>query len=462
MFGYDLVEWSISVGGRGVGKADFLKCRTTALVVLGISLAANAPAAADELIVPYSCAMKNTEPSLTPATETSYNILGARDEQPFTHCGSGAAAACVTMMVHRFSIVCGDKRVAWAKFASAAREHGAKLPSGLPTGFAPVSAVAGRLVLPSYSKSKKSILIAPVAMQDLSPDSVIDRSDRAFRAQSAGPAWETVVQADVLPVAESGLARVATVLAALLAMLVAASFAVAGRMPQATRGTLDATLWTSHLLAVWQTLASRDAMVRRVASAMSVALRCRAWIAGSVEALQRQGRSYRDNARSQSALILEARLAETDLLVATLPDGLLLRDVLQGEIDRVRARGNDVEKNYYRRAPDKSAAVVRTLLRELDRISRIARGAIHPSGERAERDDDHYADHMPITHHDAYRLLGLNADAQPAVAKKLVDALRMTWHPDYARDEPDRRRREARMKQINAAWDMIKDRRAAA
>ena len=69
---------------------------------------------------------------------------------------------------------------------------------------------------------------------------------------------------------------------------------------------------------------------------------------------------------------------------------------------------------------------------------------------------------MPQSVTEAYRVLGINADAEPAVTKKLVDALRMSWHPDYARDEADRQKREDRIKQINAAWDLIKDQRKAA
>ncbi|MGL4397924.1 MAG: DnaJ domain-containing protein, partial [Hyphomicrobium sp.] len=61
-----------------------------------------------------------------------------------------------------------------------------------------------------------------------------------------------------------------------------------------------------------------------------------------------------------------------------------------------------------------------------------------------------------------YRVLGVNPAAAPAVAKKLVDALRMSWHPDLARDEADRVQREKRIKQINAAWDLIKDQHQAA
>ena len=59
-------------------------------------------------------------------------------------------------------------------------------------------------------------------------------------------------------------------------------------------------------------------------------------------------------------------------------------------------------------------------------------------------------------------ILGLNPDAPDAAVKKIVDALRMSWHPDHARDEADRLYREHRIKQINAAWDLLKAERAAA
>ena len=63
---------------------------------------------------------------------------------------------------------------------------------------------------------------------------------------------------------------------------------------------------------------------------------------------------------------------------------------------------------------------------------------------------------------EAYQLLGVNADVSEGTLKKLVDALRMTWHPDHARDEQDRLLREDRIKQINIAWDLISDKRQAA
>lgn len=65
------------------------------------------------------------------------------------------------------------------------------------------------------------------------------------------------------------------------------------------------------------------------------------------------------------------------------------------------------------------------------------------------------ADVIITTRPQAYAFLGVNASASEAVLKKAVNALRRCWHPDLATDEADRRVREERIKQINAAWDVI-------
>jgi len=65
------------------------------------------------------------------------------------------------------------------------------------------------------------------------------------------------------------------------------------------------------------------------------------------------------------------------------------------------------------------------------------------------------ADVIITTRPEAYAFLGVNATANEAALKKAVNALRRCWHPDLATDEADRRIREERIKQINAAWDVI-------
>jgi DnaJ-class molecular chaperone len=69
---------------------------------------------------------------------------------------------------------------------------------------------------------------------------------------------------------------------------------------------------------------------------------------------------------------------------------------------------------------------------------------------------------LPRTTSEAYEVLGVNAEVSAGVLKKIVDALRMSWHPDHARDESDRVLRESRIRQINIAWDIINGKREAA
>lgn len=66
-------------------------------------------------------------------------------------------------------------------------------------------------------------------------------------------------------------------------------------------------------------------------------------------------------------------------------------------------------------------------------------------------------DRMPESRDDALRVLGMGVmpGATGAALKKIIDGLRQAWHPDLAQDEQDRALRELRMKQINAAWDIL-------
>lgn len=71
---------------------------------------------------------------------------------------------------------------------------------------------------------------------------------------------------------------------------------------------------------------------------------------------------------------------------------------------------------------------------------------------------------VPITRKQALEVLGMGVapDASQAALKRVVDGLRMTWHPDLAIDPADRLEREIRIKQINAAWDILSGRRETA
>src|SRR5262249_41224327 len=68
----------------------------------------------------------------------------------------------------------------------------------------------------------------------------------------------------------------------------------------------------------------------------------------------------------------------------------------------------------------------------------------------------------PTTYAEALEVLGANPDASLAAIKKIVDGLRQNWHPDRAKSDADRSYREARLQQINVAWDLVAQNRSAA
>lgn len=71
-------------------------------------------------------------------------------------------------------------------------------------------------------------------------------------------------------------------------------------------------------------------------------------------------------------------------------------------------------------------------------------------------------DRMPETRSEALQVLGIGMapTANEAAIKKVVDGLRQSWHPDLAKDEADRTLRELRSKQINSAWELLRNQRA--
>ncbi|MGH6816874.1 MAG: hypothetical protein ACREC6_14345 [Hyphomicrobiaceae bacterium] len=98
---------------------------------------------------------------------------------------------------------------------------------------------------------------------------------------------------------------------------------------------------------------------------------------------------------------------------------------------------------------DRLQKQLRSSIQDLNRLVEIAEAA------GARRQDSATPLPLPATKDEAYEVLGINVHAGDAALKKLVDALRQCWNPEFARDEADRRHREERIRQIDAAWDMI-------
>jgi DnaJ-domain-containing protein 1 len=411
----------------------------------------NGAVEADELVLPYTCTMDRGVPRLTPSEANTYRIFGHRDDLPFTSCRSSAAWTCETMMVHKFTTECGGQRVAWAKIAASARGVGIVLPGELPPGYAPVSKLKGRLVLPGFGKTTS---LPQVVSQTLSPDAVIEPA--APRPEPEAARWVTVVDpataATVIPTASvsgsGGALKVAGVISTLLASLMVACLLLVRRRQFAPLEFATSSEGAGSTMdRIWG-FATKP--FSRGASAFQHSYE--SWRASAEE---ESGDGYTSNALA----VVHARLHETEIIVSMLPTDLLLRDVLASELDSLHDRTADLGRRVGQLGPERVKSAIRAVVRDLDRIARIAQGAMPASME--ERAGPAEPD-APATVFEAYRVLGLNPNAPDAAVKKIVDALRMSWHPDHARDEADRRYREQRIKQINAAWDLLKDKPAAA
>jgi hypothetical protein len=179
---------------------------------------------------------------------------------------------------------------------------------------------------------------------------------------------------------------------------------------------------------------------------------------GGLLALISPGASLENAMAVNSQAAITALIAQAHEAIGALVAAAPLRDVLESELDIVRQRLAVVAAADPGGKDDKRrvASVYRVLVRDCERIRRIADSAL--ASFSAPRN------HLepPQTKGEAYTLLGVNPDVSETVLKRLVDALRMSWHPDHARDEPDRLVREARVTQINVAWDLICGKREAA
>lgn len=106
----------------------------------------------------------------------------------------------------------------------------------------------------------------------------------------------------------------------------------------------------------------------------------------------------------------------------------------------------------WRRACNRMERVVH----DLDRLQQITDGAVTSlTGLTQNRS-------LPRDVAEAYAVLGVNQGVSDSILKKLVDALRVSWHPDLATSDEDRTLRDIRIKEINVAWDLITGKRSVA
>lgn len=441
------------------------------VAVLPVTICGAEAAISERLIMPYACHPSGAIVRLTPDVERDYRIYGPRREMTVSACQSGTS--CQPMIAHNFRIKCGDKIVAWDLVAAAARRNGAPMPQNMPVGFAPVAPIGGRIIFPAEKTAQPIEPDVDVTM--LAAHDVEGIGDRSLVQASA---WDTVVRAGELAGVRvtEGAARFGAMLALVLGIILAATIvAGAGMRPAPFRKARAGGLSSGRLAAesLIEIVAMCVATIKQNgarwifvpaeifgqgrAERQGTAERKSAWSAAN-EAYKRSGPSGQTSRQTSGPVpppgvdVVLTMLERTETLVAESVAAPSLRGVLQGELHRLHQRLVAIETAAPPLEPGRLSAAIRSMTTELDRIARIA---VSAASEREAID-------VPKSPLEAYEVLGVNPDVNPTVIKKLVDALRVSWHPDHARNDADRIRREERIKQINAAWDMINENRAAA
>jgi len=466
------------------------------LLACVVSAAAGGVAsAAERILLPYACGFEYGRLVLRPsATMKSYDVLGERVQKPIIDCNFTRGDECRSLMGHQFSIACKGMNVPWVKAVAAIRSNtglrswiynnrlkivfpsrnGARaaclddttrrdgvskisstcLPwrhadSGsamtLDEGFAPVEEIGARL---ERVWGGSDTVTGSIGTGSTTGGLLIGAS-AARAAEVAG--WVTTVDgrdlSEQASVAMFALVPQSTWFWPIMALLVISNgwFAwwkgLGGAVLDVYRNYRTHQLDTGPLRRGLDELAAHFARATKSESEKPA------------DAPKSMGENL-DNAAS----FVTAVLGDAKERVGRLNAGAL-RGVLEQELYVIGQRLNYTRTAATdgREAPAKAAGVFRALVREVERLRRIAESAETSAG-RAARDGAT----LPRSRSEAFAVLGVNPDVSETIVKKLVDALRMSWHPDLAKDEADRIAREERIKQINVAWELVNGKREAA
>lgn len=437
--------------------------------------------AADRLEMPFTCTTQANEISLKAGSSQLYEVIGNREQRTYTACREAGAPSCKTMTVYRFAISCGGKRVPWVEVAAKIRSEtvGASWLEAdrlnllirtnkgntqrtarfiIPGRYAPIEEVGARLNphdnlsdvaqnLVDHPNVPDTVSVPPDAVAaDAADAAIAAAADMAARSAASSAilvadaalvseeAWQTVVYkhdaSAAIPPATGGLVYAYTLGALALTALVAMF------------GFLGRRRWHPSLRFAWSWALVGGSVTR-------------GWWRSTLSARlpRTDNQTFFNGVDSVAALLLQV-----ESLVYSLKSAGPLRDTLSGELKGIRQRLaslRQADKGELSEA--RTSAGLRAIVRDLERIRRIADSAAisMSKGAKVGRGS------VPKTAAEAYELLGINASVSEATLKKIVDGLRMSWHPDLARDAADRDLREERTKCINIAWDLITGKRAA-
>ena len=541
-------------------------------------------ALAEHVVVPVNCVRADGRLFLEQSQPTSMEVVGNAAQRPYTICAPNNGRYCRTLEIHKFDVMCAGQRIAWRDVAATIiRQRGAeaavldgrlsfklarksfislnglcdeserasterksihcidkgyvpRITIELPSGFAPLAELGGRIVeraplasavaatrAPVFTESASRLSSAegrgriPLAGNDSGATNVKpvrlaavgkttmalpaegnateqqDRTDPEQASNSDSSLTKTAAVKKIQPVRPTAAARPTDQVVGtqqpgpqqnvLKQIAPANARALTNGVQIASAGktgvaTTNAASWSASVSEAVRTNISAvtksgpQMQQSLVATVIGLAL-ITSLISGIGWFATQQILSLRSRTSDPYQLILRREvvdLAKPDAqmcgelcrtgqgLIGDIKGAAPLRRVL---IREVRAMEQFLATTI-QTAPDDPREWRRMRLRlqrvvtDLIRLKDITDGARRSLTSRVISDD------LPHDKQEAFEVLGANPEASQKILKRLVDALRATWHPDLAANDDDRELRDRRIKQINVAWDLISEKRSEA
>ncbi len=480
---------------------------TAAALVAATTLLCTTVAAGELLVLPYACRVVGGEPVLTPAPDQGYRVIGRREERDFTECSPANPDMCRRWKLYRFDIDCGGQRVPWVALSAAADRNGGgrswvadgrmhlEMPPSwslrpddpcarearygwragrlgrycaerrdmeradveMPAGFAPMLELDAIFVADKEPAPAPSSAAAPVVAERPVP--------KPTRAEAPAPAREA--EKPVKAPAAPPVAKSAPVPAP-------SEPAKPESTPGAATETATGTPLTPTIINQPGS-PSAKAAPEAIAPPETTAALADTKVAPAAVA--------EDDTRKEphAEPAPPAEDSKSKPISVTLVDDLTksVSPALLG-VGGVTVLGLLALLFAYRRHQTEAGF---TLARDIAAVSldgraggkelvRAGRSLATSAPEGATPQSPapqrggapaNWGDAIPQTREEALQVLGMGVapEVSEVAVKKIVDGLRLSWHPDYANSPQDRELRELRMKQINAAWEIFSGRRAS-
>jgi hypothetical protein len=470
--------------------------------------------AAELLVMPYACTMVGGRPLLSPGPEQSHRIIGRREQRTFAACSPVNPDMCRHWTVHRFEVDCDGARVPWITIVEAAAERAGgrawvedgrlrlrmsprwSFPPGdpcarrpglddrhgsgrmrrycaerqamappavvdMPAGFAPMLGIDGIFVRTSAPADVSAPPPAPPAVADWTAKTARPEPAEPPRPEAAARPAPEEPPAPVAKPAPPPMPRAAPPPAPKVA---APSPDPGGPVIPKIINRPDAATDPAPPAQADRDVATKAVPKQETAQkAAAPAPRRSGTDQAAAPKLTPGEESVTVNllsyaSRSPVTSVLTAFTGFTLILLA----GLVVARRRAHVRRAVRRPARTIAPAPPDRARRTAAPAAGGVALHAGSRPVPARDPLPLPEPATAREPPAWHARMPQTRIEALQVLGMGVlpDTGETAIKKIVDGLRLSWHPDLARDEPDRRLREHRLKQINAAWEIIQGKRA--